>query len=569
MIYYRQLISLLEKIDGNGYKAYKKIKDKYNHDDGFILVIDHVQSDPFATPSKVTLQIPLRLLNVPKEYYNNPRRKMAFEDYALRKLDVLLKRFSSNLGSGSSGKLFTDTPGQEIIFRTNSMICNNAICLRFYVGLPAFGRRINGKGAIYLFNKVIPQIVKDLVFTDDDIEKLWKHIYVVENAYAIRTFLEKNGYIAFIADGSILPRESGVSDKPLRNAVKFISPSSLRVLIEVPYGEPIAGMAISKGITLITGGGFHGKSTLLNAIAKGIFYHIPGDGREYVVTITDAIRVRAEDGRSIANVDISMFINDLPMNKDTKHFSTGNASGSTSQAASIIEAIQAGAKLLLMDEDTCATNFMVRDYRMQKLIPKDYEPITPLIDRLKEIYEKFDVSTVMVVGGLGDYLDIADTVVVMKYYEPFDSTKQAKDIVKQYPSNRNREEVKPIKDPLERWWVSQSLSPKRNKFKFKVPALDKLIYDKEEITFYGYDMFNTFSQLKLVAYLMYAIGKSNFGNKVSPLDLQALLNEVWENGEWKQLLSTMGIKEIYSFAAVRHLDLAVVVNRYRRLRADV
>ncbi len=567
MAKYAELLRTINRIDGKGYKAYKDLKGQYSHDDGFILIIDRVGGDPFAAPTRLAVRIPVSHLSISLDMYENPRRKLALEDFMLRKLYSLLKKYSKNLGTGGSGKFSCDMPGQEIIFRISSLVEGEYLELRFFVVLPAFGRRINGKGALYIFEEAIPSVVKELKLTDRDIKNLWEHIYTVENAYAIRQFLTENGYIAFVADGSLLPRESGVSDKPLLSGKLFYSPPSLRITISVPHGEPISGMAIKKGITLITGGGFHGKSTLLSAIAKGIFYHVPGDGREYVITDYSAIRVRAEDGRRVEKVDISMFIQDLPGGKSTKPFSTENASGSTSQAASIVEALQAGAKVLLMDEDTCATNFMVRDFRMQRLIPKEKEPITPLVDRIRDLYEKFDVSTIMVVGGLGDFLDIADTVIVMENYEPVDATDQAQMIVKEYPTMRLQEVIHEPEEPMRRFWVSKSLHVAKPKV--KTPSLDKLIYGKQEITFYGYDMIGTYSQLHLIGDIMKAIGEGRLGTLVAPHEIEKLLKHVWETGEWKPLLEKLGLSRPYNLAIVRHLDVAVIINRYRRLKASV
>ena len=101
-------------------------------------------------------------------------------------------------------------------------------------------------------------------------------------------------------------------------------------------------MGIRKGITLIVGGGYHGKSTLLKALEAGVYNHIAGDGREFVITDDTAFKLRAEDGRSITGVDISPFIKNLPNKKDTVHFSTEDASGSTSQAANLMEALESG-----------------------------------------------------------------------------------------------------------------------------------------------------------------------------------------------------------------------------------
>ncbi|MBM6838315.1 ABC-ATPase domain-containing protein, partial [Clostridium saudiense] len=238
--------------------------------------------------------------------------------------------------------------------------------------------------------------------------------------------LNSKGLVAFVANNSILPRESGVSSKPLRDGKRFISPKELEIEFNTPNRGIIKGMGIPKGITLIVGGGYHGKSTLLRALELGVYNHIEGDGREFVITEDTAVKVRAEDGRAITNTDISLFINNLPNGKDTKSFNTENASGSTSQAANIVEGIESGANTLLIDEDTSATNFMIRDSIMQKLVAKEKEPITPYIDVAKSLYNRLAISTILVAGSCGDFFDIADLVIQMDNYEPFEVTDKAK-----------------------------------------------------------------------------------------------------------------------------------------------
>ena len=169
----------------------------------------------------------------------------------------------------------------------------------------------------------------------------------------------------------------------MKNGIHFVSPSSMEVTLNLPNHGPLKGMGIPKGITLIVGGGYHGKSTLLEALELGVYNHIAGDGREYVITESDAVKIRAEDGRSIKSADISLFINDLPNGKDTCCFYTEDASGSTSQAANVMEAIETGSRLLLIDEDTSATNFMIRDELMQRVVKRSQEPITPFIERVQ------------------------------------------------------------------------------------------------------------------------------------------------------------------------------------------
>jgi len=293
-------------------------------------------------------------------------------------------------------------------------------------------------------------------------KELEEHIKLVEDQEFIRRKLKEKGLVCFIANNSILPRESGISAKPLKDAVKFVSPENLKVKFTLPSGKEIEGMGIKEGITLICGGGFHGKSTLLEAIQLGVYNHIKDDGREFVITREDAVKIRAEDGRYIEKVDISPFIENLPFGKDTRHFSTEDASGSTSQSANIIEAIEAGSKLLLIDEDTTATNLMIRDLRMQKLVHKDKEPITPFIDRIRELWEKFGISTIMVSGGLGDYFEVADYVIVMENYLPKDKTKEAKQIIQNFPSKRIKETSEPFKIPKPRFVISETINPHKN-----------------------------------------------------------------------------------------------------------
>ena len=198
----------------------------------------------------------------------------------------------------------------------------------------------------------------------------------------------------------------------------------------------IKGMGLPKGVSLIVGGGYHGKSTLLKAIEKGVYNHIRGDGREWVISSNNTVKIRAEDGRRIEKVDIKYFIDNLPGGEDTRQFSSVNASGSTSQAANIMEAIEIGSDLLLMDEDTSATNFMIRDAKMQALVAKEKEPITPFIDRIRSLYEKHEISTILVIGGAGDYLDVADQVVMLDAYQVYDVSARAKEVAKSIESNR-------------------------------------------------------------------------------------------------------------------------------------
>jgi len=410
-----ELKSILKCIDGKGYKSYKELEGEYKFGE-YTLYVDHVQGDPFASPSRVRVRVGQDVAGFPDDTYLSRSREIALRDFITRRfLEAINKISKGHRGSGKSGLISIDNPGQEILERTSAFLNESFVEVRFTVGLPAIGRKVAGREAEAIFFDELPKIINEsLFFKNLDNEALYRHIKTSEDADFLRNELENLRLIAFVAEGSILPRESGVSPLPLTNkAIPFISPDTLKMDVELPNKGQITGMGIPRGITLIVGGEHHGKSTLLKAIELGIYNHIPGDGREYVVSNPNSVKIRAENGRSVHNVDISPFIKNLPFDKDTVSFSTEDASGSTSQAANILEAVEVGADVLLIDEDTSATNFMIRDYRMQELVSLENEPIVPFIDKARHLFNEYMVSTILVIGNSGDYFDIADFVIRM------------------------------------------------------------------------------------------------------------------------------------------------------------
>ncbi len=427
---------LLRNIDRRVYPSYKDTKGSYGFGN-YMLSIDHVQGDPFASPSKVSIHIEGKTAGFPEEYYKTKERRVALQDYLLRLFRSEVDKYNFKAkGSGKSGLMSVSRPGQEVLERTACEIDpkSGKLAVRLEVGFPANGRTICSSELIKILFDFLPKCVQDVLFyrklNGSEVEKI---IFLADDREYIRNRLEEMGLVAFVANGSVLPRESGVSDRPMKNSVLFRSPESMEVEMDLPHKGRVKGMGIRKGITLIVGGGYHGKSTLLKALELGVYNHIAGDGREYVVTVSDAVKIRAEDGRCVKNDDISMFVNNLPNGKETKSFYTEDASGSTSQAANVIEAMESGTSLLLIDEDTCATNFMVRDELMQRVVHREKEPITPFIERARYLYEKKGISCIVVAGSSGSYFSIADWIVQMDNYVPMEITSLAKAEAEKYP----------------------------------------------------------------------------------------------------------------------------------------
>ena len=424
----------LRAIDHRGYPAYKDLKGQYDFGD-YVLSIDHVQGDPFAAPSRLSVHVNGRRAGFPAEYYDSREKRITLQDHLTRLFGAQLARGSKKAGgSGKSGLLAASRCGQEVLERTACRVEAGNVVLRFEAGFPARGRTIDARELEKMLFDILPGcVLSSLYYRRISQEKLRAAIELCEDQQYIRETLPELGLCAFIADGSILPRESGVSDRPMEGAVPFRSPESLRVTLTLPHRGQVSGMGIPKGITLFVGGGYHGKSTVLQALQNAVYNHIGGDGRELVIADASAWKLRSEDGRSICGTDISPFIRQLPGRKDTRHFSTEDASGSTSQAANLMESIEAGSRLLLIDEDTSATNFMIRDRLMQQVVAPEEEPIIPFIERVRSLYEDFGISSVIVAGSSGSYFHVADQIIQMKEYVPYDITERAKKASADFP----------------------------------------------------------------------------------------------------------------------------------------
>lgn len=422
----QRLKQILTEIEGKGYKAYKQLTGHYRFST-FRLSIDHVQGDPYAMPSRISLRVEAAQHGVPASFWVTRIRQTALEDYLGRAISTAIKaHVRGRRGTGHSGQVRIATSGQQILQRNAVLIEGSTIEARLLFALPADGRSTRIADARAMFFDELPKVVAEgLVYLEHELADIDRQVKQVEDQDYLRRWLVEAQGVAFVADHSLLARKSGIDDRPLIDGVPFISPVSMRRSLTLPNRGEISGMFIPHGVTLIVGGGFHGKSTLLQALERGIYNHLPSDGRELVVTTPGAVKIRAEDHRAISMSDISPFIGTLPGDRSTASFSTDNASGSTSQAANIIEALECGADCLLIDEDTSATNFMIRDQRMQQLVSAAQEPITPLLHRVRELYEAEGVSTVIVTGGSGEYLAVADRVILLDNYIPRDVSKRA------------------------------------------------------------------------------------------------------------------------------------------------
>lgn len=560
-----ELKELLYKIDRRGYPAYKDTKGIYRFK-GFVLGIDHVQSDPFASPSKLHIEVSGKTAGFPVRLYEKKHKQIALQDELIRQFGRCASKYSFQAkGSGKSGLLSVTRCGQEILERSACYVDpeQGSVVMRFEVGFPANGRTINARELIKILFEFLPQCVeKSCIYANLNEKHMEEVMELSEDQAYIRDQLSKQGLIAFVADGAILPRESGISQRPMKGAVPFVSPESMSVCMELPYHGKITGMGIKKGITLIVGGGYHGKSTLLKALELCVYPHIAGDGREYVVTDGDAVKIRAEDGRSIKHTDISMFINDLPNKKDTSAFYTEDASGSTSQAANVAEAIEAGATAFLIDEDTSATNFMVRDELMQRVIHRDMEPITPFIERAGDLYEKHGISTILVAGSSGAYFQIADKIIQMDRYVPKDITEKAKEAAKSYPLLQLPEEAVQMPE-FKRYPEKNPGVYHKGRIKIKTMGRDGISLGNEHIDMRYVEQLADSEQLTCLGYMMKYAEEHLFDGKHM---VRQIVDEIYGQIEKRGMEALFGGSELPgNLSLPRREELYACINRYRGL----
>ena len=588
-----ELTSHLHAIDGRSYAAYKAIVGRYRSPLGWVLYIDRIQPDPYAPPTAIRVVLPLALTgadtrptgadesltgaNEPLTGTNarltaTPTRAVALRDYLARTLRELLK-----------GQAISIAPaGQEILERSSVNLHETwqddfstpafsapgpYLELRLRWSLPAFGREIAGRQAARNLNLDLARAVAGLDLRESELgAEAWKHCQVAEDHAALQEILVERGWVAFLADGANLARRSGVSQLPLEGGVPLTAPETLAQTVQLPHAGVVRGTAIPAGVTVIAGGGYHGKSTLLNAIARGIYPHIPGDGRELVATVPEAMAVRAADGRAVTGVDLRPFISHLPgRDADPAQFTTANASGSTSQAASIMESLelwgQPAQAALLLDEDTCATNLLIRDQRMRALVSSEREPITPLVDRIRALHRERGISTLIVMGGSGDYLDVADQVLIMDSYRLVDATAQARQVCDSQP----RVDTSLPDFPLPAQRLPQSPEAKRRgPSRTRALGTQRLVLDRHEVDVADVSGLVDEGQALAVAWALRALLEHHFDGHTSlPQALAQAAKRLDDVG-----LDALGEAHPAFLVRPRLVDVGAAVNRLRSLQVN-
>lgn len=549
--------NILQGIDGNDYKSYESIEGEYLFND-YTLYVDHIQVHPSACRSNIRVKMPQNVALFPSDTYSNRSREIALRDFITRRFYYLIQI------SGMSEFIFIDSPGQEILERTTAFVDQYFVEIRFAINLPSANKLVEGNLAQDIFFDKLPSIINNsIVFENLDNDSLYKHIKTSEDADFLRNELENLRLIAFIAENSILPRQSDTNSLPMESeAVPFISPDTLKMDVELPNKGQITGMGLLRGITLIVGEDGHGKTTLLNAVGHGIYNHIPGDGREYVVSNPNSVIVRAEHGRSIQNINISPFIKNLISEQSTDSFSIDKAESVVSQVANVIESIEVGADVLLIDEGTSANNFLYYNYNSRGTVSEQHEDITSFIDKARSLYNEYMVSSILAMEQAENHFGIADYVIQMSEFKALDVTEKAKEIAqKNNDPNKINGHFGIIRDRI----PLLDLSSIKTKEDIDATAneISCIEFESDIIDLNSIEQLVTVSQIKAIREAIeyakrYMDGKKSFRQVTSLVML-----DIGRSG-----LDILNQKLLSNYAEFRKIELAAVINRLKTLKVE-
>lgn len=574
-----QLKVLIDSIEDEPYQKIQKLRGNFQFPQ-FTFNFIRIQGSPGANPASIaSIKVAINTCGIPKKKVTSSNQ-LALADFLIRRFNQSIIQFSQqNRGKDGSGSFHTVELSQKILERDCVLFLEKEIELRFIFSLPANesgGGLFDAKQTWLMFEQELSAIVKSTFFYAyyNEIEKslLAEHLHVCAKRQEIERYMEKNGLLVFINNRAHLPRQSGLDDKPAlgKEIQRFQSPKIAQVDIPLSDGTSIQGMAIKEGITCITGGGYHGKSTLLQAILSGVYAHIPDDGREFIVTREDAVSIRAEEGRSIKRVNISPFIGQLPNQIKTEHFCSDNASGSTSQAANIVEAMECGSRFLLFDEDTCATNFLFRDKLIDKVLDVANEPIKPLYSTMRSLWKQHRVSMIFVIGGLGHFLQKAETCLLMDNYQCKEISSSVRSSLGEIIEDKNRL----LSFTNNRYLMANNFDPSyiNHRLKKKLPQRIKDLRNAPKQLEYGMDLINLEAlpqlveapQMLSIGYCLLTIRKAMQQHSGEEKTMGYWLTWLYNNIEQKGL-SFLQPDYSGTLSLPRKYEVAAAINRIRSL----
>ena len=413
----REFHSILTTIHGKDASAYMALAGDF---DFTRFVLHHiriaVQGDA-ETVATLVLHVPQMIAGFPESLFETPIRRTALEDHLTREVAKAVSRVQSLTGVTGPDTIRFVNPGPHILPRSAFVVASDFVEARLSVCLPVKDGKVDADSARRIFFDLLPQIVTDaMIFCYQDAEQIQRFVQVMEDADEIRQSLMQQGLVGFVAEGS----------SPSPNGPALTIDESIRTEIGVPNAGTLNGLAIPSGVTVVLGDPLSGRHELVAALGDGVYNHIPEDGRSLIVTVPDAVRVCAEPGRPVRNVDLRAFLRD---SQAAASVSTASASGHVSQMATSMEALQAGAQVLMYDESDSDAAFLAADARLRTVSGGHPGQAIPLSDRVRQMADEWRIS--IVIGAwacAGPFLASADRILWIENGVVRDVTDSARDV---------------------------------------------------------------------------------------------------------------------------------------------
>jgi len=426
----KEFYGLLAEIDGKPFAEYERLIGDFDFA-RYVIKCSKIETAADGEFPVFNIRVPQSIAELPGHLYDSPVRRTALEDLLTRNLCAAAAQIARFNESGWARRnIMVAEPGQKILPRTSVLVTKEYIDARIRIAMPykvfSSGERlVDGEMARKVFFEDLPEVVSTSLFCCNlDLAEAEEFVNGMEDADRVRQSLSTLGLVSFVGEGSLLAREQDSDLPDYDRFIPFEVAEATCTEIEVPNAGKVTGLGISAGLTVVLGDAANGRKDFMSALAAGVFNHIPGDGREGVVTVSDAVQIAADRGRNVQEVNITPFLSESEYGNPAS-FSTPAADSFISQAASVIEALEVGARVLIVDENSSAPAFLTTDARIAGLLGST--PRTSLAQRARQIVDELGIS--LIVGGenlVAEYIPVADTVLKVEGFQVTDITEQAK-----------------------------------------------------------------------------------------------------------------------------------------------
>jgi predicted ABC-class ATPase len=429
----KEFFGLLKELDGQPIESYQQIVGDYDFTRYVIKCHPFRVKDAEILPL-FSIRVPQTIAEIPSVLIESPIRRTALEDYLLRAFSAEVDKLASFDMTGLAKRnIVVTSPEQKILPRNTILVTGEYVELRVAIQLPLQQTLVDGvvtyavdgvRMQEILFDELMESVVNSLLYCNMDAEDVELFVQSMDNADRLRQHLNASGQVAFLAEGSLLDRAE-LSDLPdYEHAVPLGLADGLGEPVDTPYAGTVNGLVVPSGLTVILGEADGGRIELMDALAQGIYNHVNGDGREHCVTVPDAVEIISEPGRSVQNVDLSAFYRE---DVSKQHFSSDWADSFDSQAASLMEALEAGSRVLLIDEQTSCPTFLGTDSRLDEVLGEPSH--ISLAARARQMVDELGISIVIAGSNLvAEYIPVADTVLQVSQSVVSDVTAVTKEL---------------------------------------------------------------------------------------------------------------------------------------------